>query len=313
MTIKDVFISRKFQLRAGWRILIYIVGYAVVSAPIVLTGSLIVEIFGKGTYLNEAIFKMLFTLTSVLAAYLMLRFIDKRKFSSMGLNLGSNSMRELLWGILIGFSILTLAVGAMALIGYEDVRLADQDLQYFSVGFFTNIFLFFIVGFNEEILFRGYIFQSMIEGTNKIIAVAFFSLFFGVAHLGNPNVSVFGIANIVLAGILLSLAYIQTKSLWLPIGLHIGWNFTQGYVWGLPVSGTTVFMPLTLSQEIGPDEVTGGTFGPEGGAACTIVCILACIFIWKYFKPTEEMDRTVSEAQNVEPFKPAAEIPATTI
>ncbi len=309
MTIRDVFINQKFQLRAGWRIVLYIILLTIISVPFGLTFPLITGVFGPKSFMSEAIVKLLLTIPSVIAAYLLLHFLDKRKFSSLGFNLRKGALRELLWGVGIGFVILTAAVGSMAIMGYEDIHLADQSYEYFAAGLFINLFLFVVVGFNEEILFRGYIFQSMIEGTNKIIAVAFFSLLFGAAHMANPNVSVFGVANIVLAGILLSLGYLQTKSLWLPIGLHIGWNFTQGYIWGLPVSGTSVFEPLMIAQETGPDVITGGTFGPEGGAACTVVCTLACIFIWKYFKPTDEMEVLVSEAVNTMPFK-AAEPPS---
>jgi membrane protease YdiL (CAAX protease family) len=301
----NAFFNSNHQLRAGWRIELYIVSLIFLMIPFGMTFPLINAVFGGKTFMSEAMVKLLLTIASVIASYLLLHFLDKRKFSSMGLNFRKNWRRELWWGVAIGFLILTLAVGAMQLVGYEDIHLADETADYFTVGLALNIFLYIIVGFNEEILFRGYIFQSLIEGTNKVFAVAFFSLLFGAAHLGNPNVSVFGIANIVLAGVLLSLAYIQTKSLWLPIGIHIGWNFTQGYIWGLPVSGTAVFKPLMISQETGPDMITGGAFGPEGGAACTVVCILACLFVWKYFRPTEEMESLVTEAVGVETFKPA--------
>jgi membrane protease YdiL (CAAX protease family) len=308
MTVRDVFINQKFQLRAGWRIAIFMVALTLLSIPFGLTFPLVVKIFGEKTFLTDAIVKLLLTAVSVIASYVMLHFLDKRQFAALGMNLRKGAWRELFWGMLIGFAILTMAVGTMAIMGYEDLHLADESSDYFAIGFLTNIFLFIIVGFNEEILFRGYIFQSMIEGTNKIVAVVFFSLLFGAAHLANPNATLFGAANIVLAGILLSLGYLQTKSLWLPIGLHIGWNFTQGYIWGLPVSGTSVFKPLIIAKATGPEVITGGAFGPEGGAACTVVCTLACIFIWKYFKPTEEMEAVVHEAVTTMPFKPK-EIP----
>jgi membrane protease YdiL (CAAX protease family) len=304
MSLREVFINQKFQLRAGWRIAIFVPTLIILSIPFGMTVPLIVKIFGPKTFMSDAIVKLLLTVAALIASYLLLHFLDRRKFASLGMNLRKGAWRELWWGILIGFAILTVAVGAMTIMGYEDIRFADGNVNYFAFGFLINLFLYIVVGFNEETLFRGYIFQSLIEGTNKIFAVAFFSILFGLAHYFNPNASAFGIANIVLAGILLSLAYLQTKSLWLPIGLHIGWNFTQGYIWGLPVSGSTVFEPLVIAQATGPEIITGGAFGPEGGAACTVVCTLACIFIWKYFKPADEMEAVVLEAVHTMPFKP---------
>lgn len=146
----------------------------------------------------------------------------------------------------------------------------------------------------------------MTEGTGKVVATVVFSLLFGLAHAWNPNVSVFGLINVMLAGVLLSIAYLQTRALWLPIGIHIGWNFTQGYIWGLPVSGTTQIDPLTISQETGPDLLTGGTFGPEGGAACTIICLLACLAVWKIYQPAAESLAIIDEAQSTGPFRPVS-------
>ncbi|MBL7993906.1 CPBP family intramembrane metalloprotease [bacterium] len=305
MTTREVFINNKHQLRAGWRIAIYTISFIILTIPFAFLADIVSKTLKETPLAKDAVVTAIFAIVAGLTAYILLRFLDKRKFVSIGLLLNMRSFKELAWGLLIGFIMLTVAVGLMWVMGYEEISLAQNDSSYFLLGFLGNILLYIAVGFNEEILFRGYIFQVFIEGTNKWIPLITLSLLFGVAHLGNPNVSPFGFANIVLAGALLSLAYIQTKSLWLPIGIHIAWNFTQGYIWGLPVSGTTVVMPLTVSMETGPDMITGGSFGPEGGAMCTLVCAAACIFVWKFFKPSEEMEKLVQEAVMTMPFKPA--------
>jgi hypothetical protein len=131
-------------------------------------------------------------------------------------------------------------------------------------------------------MFRGYIFQTLVEGTNRIIAIAIFSVFFGLVHLGNPNISVFSVFNIILAGIFLSLAYLRTGTLWLCTALHLGWNFFQGSVYSLPVSGL-VKSNISISHVAltGPEWLTGGAFGPEGGFVTTVVLIIGSIVVWK--------------------------------
>ena len=96
------------------------------------------------------------------------------------------------------------------------------------------------------------------------IAVALSSLLFGAVHAFNPNATVLGIANIVVVGVLLACAYLVTRSLWLPVGLHIGWNLVEIQVLGFPGSGHTE-PSLLRSITSGPDLMTGGAFGPEGG------------------------------------------------
>lgn len=297
----SIFINDKRQMRAGWRIGLWIVLYVISTVPIVLLSPLLVKVFGQRSPLMEGTFKLLLTLLAVLVSFFLLR-MEKRRFASMGLTWHGRALKELAAGLGLGFLMLSVSVAILWSLGHQEMALPEADGGYFVEGFLINAFVFVIVGFNEEIMFRGYVFQTMIEGTNFWISTAFWSLLFGAAHLRNPNVSIFGIANIVLAGLLLSLAYYQTRSLWMPIGIHITWNFTQGWIWGLPVSGTSVHQPLWISKETGPDWWTGGTFGPEGGAVCTIVCILACAWIWKFWRPSEWMHQQVEEAQSTPAF-----------
>ena len=109
------------------------------------------------------------------------------------------------------------------------------------------------------------------------------SLLFGIAHAINPNVTIFSIINIVVAGILLSTAYIKTHSLWLSIGIHFSWNFTQGCIFSFPVSGQVSKNTITTLSQTGPEWITGGAFGPEGGILSTIIVGGTIFFI--YYSP----------------------------
>ncbi|MCB0834126.1 MAG: CPBP family intramembrane metalloprotease [Bacteroidetes bacterium] len=305
MTTRSLFINEADQLRAGWRIAIYLCILVLIILPGLVIASTIANIAGQDNMWTVIASTLLMALAGAAACYLALRFIDKRPFSSMGLSPHPRALRELFWGLLMGFLMLTGATLTMWMLDMVTLESLSEVPEYYLVGFAANLTLYIIVGFNEEIWFRGYFYQTLSEGTSYLIAMILISLLFGVAHMGNPNAGdhPFGIVNIVLAGLLLSYAYVQTRSLWFPIGIHISWNFTQGYIWGLPVSGTSVFKPLVKATSHGPDWITGGTFGPEGGILCTIACMIALFVMWKFIRPTDEMIRSVEDARAIRPYR----------
>jgi hypothetical protein len=102
---------------------------------------------------------------------------------------------------------------------------------------------------------------------------------FGAVHLNNPGASVWGFLNTIVVGVLLSVAYLRTRSLWLPWGLHFGWNFALGAVFGLPVSGLNDFSVMLTSSAQGPRWLTGGAYGMEASATGTLVLVLGLIVI----------------------------------
>ena len=105
------------------------------------------------------------------------------------------------------------------------------------------------------------------------------SLAFGAAHLSNPNGSFLSFADTVLAGVWLSCAYLKTRSLWLPTSLHMAWNLSQGFIYGFPVSGIEFPHSLLQITSDGRTWITGGSYGPEGGALTICVLIPATIYI----------------------------------
>lgn len=136
-----------------------------------------------------------------------------------------------------------------------------------------------ISGICEEVLFRGGIYRIMEDMFGSAIALAFSGLFFGLVHLGNPHASLLaGIAIAVEAGILLGAAYAATRNLWFPIGIHIGWNFSEGGIFGASVSGYPAGRGLFNIPLSGPDWLTGGGFGPEASVVPLVLCTLAGIY-----------------------------------
>jgi hypothetical protein len=135
----------------------------------------------------------------------------------------------------------------------------------------------------EELFFRGYLFQTLIEGTNAFTAVIILSGLFGIGHLLTPHADWLTGLNLTVLGIMLSLGYLGTRSLWLPSGLHFSWNFFMRNIYSLPVSGTQSGQALFTVESVGPTLLTGGDYGPEGGIPGLVVMIAACVFIY-YWK-----------------------------
>jgi hypothetical protein len=102
------------------------------------------------------------------------------------------------------------------------------------------------------------------------------SMLFGALHMDNPNATWLGALNTVLAGILLSLAYVRTQSLWLPYGIHVGWNVGLGFVLGFPLSGIDL-ASLWTTGIAGSDTILGGGYGPEGGLLATFIFAAAAL------------------------------------
>jgi uncharacterized protein len=129
-------------------------------------------------------------------------------------------------------------------------------------------------------LFRGILFRHIETMLGTLAALGLTSALFGAAHLGNPDAtwfSAFAIA--VEAGVLLGAAYMLTRRLWLAIGIHAAWNFTQGWVFSIPVSGGDAPLGLLITRRIGPDWLSGGDFGLEASVIAMVVATLAGILM----------------------------------
>lgn len=143
----------------------------------------------------------------------------------------------------------------------------------------TGFALAITAGFLEEIMFCGLLFRLSAKILGTWGALLFTAILFGAAHAANPGATVGSSLAIALeAGILLGAAYAATTRLWLPIGLHIGWNFTEGSLFGMSVSGGTMSGGLLQRSLNGPRVFTGGEFGPEASIVAVVVCLAAAVY-----------------------------------
>ena len=268
------------RLRAGWRLLIHILLMllfaSILGAIAIALGILDLEsIWGQ-------ILNFLIITGSV---YVARRWLDKRSFESLGLKLDRYTALDILTGIGITFVQMGFIYAAMLGLGWLTFQGFAWDFDPLSVvirGVVTYFVLFLFVGWNEELLSRGYQLQTIASGLNLFWGVVISSAIFGLLHLGNPNATWVSAVGIFFAGVYLAYGYIRTKQLWLPIGLHIGWNFFEGVVFGFPVSGLSNIYKLIRIQVHGPELWTGGAFGPEAGLIVLPSLILGAFFIYLY-------------------------------
>lgn len=199
-------------------------------------------------------------------------------------HLGDQPRDELIWreaprglglGLVGGLAIFSAIVGVAALLDVYNI-VGEGGTATLLV---TIVTVAILPGVTEEILFRGILFRFLEQFGGSWFALAVTSALFGVVHIFNPNataLSSFAIA--VEAGVLFGGAYMLTRSLWVPIGLHSAWNFTQGYVYDVPVSGLDQ-QGMVEAQLSGPELMSGGAFGLEASLIAMIIATAAGVWL----------------------------------
>ncbi len=217
----------------------------------------------------------LLMLPSLLALYLVLtRLLEQRPLGSVGLAFRGRWKNELAIGLVAGGSMIVTVACLERLLGVAKFSLAQSSPERTVLAGGFLFVLLAVAAVDEELAFRGYPFQRLVDSGGPIAAVAAVSVLFGVAHLGNPFHTWISTANTIVVGILLAICYLRTRALWLPIGIHFAWNYFQGYVLGFPVSGLVFPRPILAASVHGPVWLTGGAYGPEG-SILTLGIILA--------------------------------------
>jgi hypothetical protein len=189
----------------------------------------------------------------------------------------NKALTETLAGFALGAVAFSMVIGVLAALGLYHITGRD-DWPILAVPFAAAL----VTGVFEEILCRGILFRIAEDSLGSYWALAISAAFFGCAHLFNPHATWFAaVAIMIEAGIFLSAAYMLTRRLWLPIGLHAGWNFTQGGVFGVAVSGTHSegLLHATLT---GPVWLSGGEFGAESSVVAVVICGAMGIALFAY-------------------------------
>ena len=223
-----------------------------------------------------------------LAVFLWVRYREKRPFSSLGFykqdwfkNLlkgffKEGWLKELSRGFLIGAVQFSLVVVLLLVTGTGSLKLGQVNLQ--SLIFVLAIIPFWILqGGTEELVTRGWLFPAVSAKSNIFIGILISSALFGALHLFNPGVSVLSIVNIILDGIFACFLMLKYDNMWVLAGMHGAWNFVQGNIYGIQVSGQGASTSiLNYNSQSSVDLLSGGAFGAEGSIFASIV-LIGCI------------------------------------
>lgn len=221
---------------------------------------------------------LVLTAAAVVAGWISLMRLDNRPAGALGLGGGRASIREVVTGFGFGGALILL-VAVLLLVTRAMTFVSDTGSVGRLLWFLSWTLLFFAISaLFEEAVFRGYPFQVLVTWIGAWPAIAIASGIFALMHGRNPGITSLAIVNIFLAGVLLSLAYLRTMSLWYATGVHLGWNWTTAGALDFPVSGIEFDAPLYTGEPLGANLWTGGEFGPEAGLVATIV--LAAGIAW---------------------------------
>lgn len=300
------------RLRSGWRFALFLFAFLFLTTLVLQAAFGLIAALGydpqKHPLAVTIVSASLPLALALLIGWFFGKILEGLPFRALGVSPVGHWLRDLTAGIVLGAAAVVAAVLAGMSLGgltFELNRSAAAGTMLRGAA--LSVVVFTIGAAFEEVFLRGYVFQTFVRSGLAWVAVVVTSLLFASGHLGNPEASYFSFANTTLAGVWLGAAYLKTRALWLPFGLHFAWNLVLGTVFGIEVSGLTELSSAPLLREIetGPEWLTGGKYGLEGGAACTIALIASTAAIWfaPFLKADDEMVRLSSppEGKNENP------------
>ena len=269
---------------ANFPLVAMLIGFAVymlgIALAVVATQFAMPRIAG---FTNEMRFDLVAAPLLIILYALIIRQLGEHKRNDLRL---PGALKELSMGVGAGLVVFSLVVAVAAAIGVYRVTGEGDTGGLLPALIGPAIF----AAVSEEMLFRGILFRWIEEFGGSWAALVVTSALFGAAHLLNPGATILAAVGIAFeAGVLLGAAYMLTRSLWLPMGIHAAWNFTQGEIFDVPVSGTHVH-GLLVARLSGPPLLTGGRFGLEASLIAMVVATLCGLtLLWLAIRKGELM------------------------
>jgi membrane protease YdiL (CAAX protease family) len=315
---------RDGRLRPVWRVTFYLLVYLlgmILAQSVVLIGYSILLLQQGQMTMPELTARLMaldlplqvFTalkaadvLWALLLTWLFGRYIDRRRFAEFGVRLSTGWLDDTILGLALGAIQMGAIVAIEWLANWARVApLPDPFVALRSRDAVLGLVLFVLVAVGEELIFRGYVQTNLQEGVgahrptsaeaglqstsdrrSAAVAVGVTAVLFGLFHVLNPNLTLLAMLNLILAGVALGVGYWATGSLLLPMAYHLSWNFVQGSILGLPVSGMRYGGLLIVADQGGLPWLTGGAFGPEGGLLGTLMLLVTVGVFWERGRKT---------------------------
>jgi len=282
VSLLPLFVDGRYEVRSGWKFGAYAAIFIVVLLFLNIAVQGLLVVFAPSILLLPrtdvrflGLNALVLLIPSAISLLVMAR-IDKVRASAFGLSLHQGWFRDILTGIGFAGGLLLFTLVGSFLFGNARVESSGSISLLPTIG--ATFLVLAVAALSEELVFRGYPFQVFLKSLGPWGAMLLISLIFGLLHAPNPGATLLSILNTILAGIFLCRAYLKTRSLWLPYGIHVGWNAGLALVLGYPVSG--IDTPSILKTSVsGPDWILGGGYGPEGGVLGTVIFLAATIVI----------------------------------
>jgi uncharacterized protein len=243
----------------------------------------VVALFGENIFL--LVIYQAIILAGVTALTLVFRrFIDRKEFVTLGFQ-KFRASKDLVLGLVSAIVMIALGFTILYLSGNLFIEGIRPDYSHLA----GSLILCLMISWAEELSFRAYILNNLMDSFHPYWGLVISSVLFAAFHIFNAGMAIVPFINIFLAGILLGIVFIYTRTIWFALSFHFSWNFFQGPVFGFPVSG--VGMDGFLRHETrGDDLLTGGDFGFEGSLLCSLLIIL-CIFALNHYynKPSDKV------------------------
>ncbi|MBV9156985.1 MAG: CPBP family intramembrane metalloprotease [Acidobacteriaceae bacterium] len=209
--------------------------------------------------------------TGLVANLLTMRIFDRRPLTDIGLRSGRSSGWNFAIGVVFSAIAAALMLAAPLLAGTGHIVVRQNGSFTWPTLVFYLVSLL-VAATGEEMIFRGYAFQLLVEKIGPFATVLPVGVIFGLAHSSNPNATFLGVLNTILWGILLGYSFLRSHDLWLPIGLHYGWNAVLP-LFGVNLSGLTIEVTRYFYRWDLTPLWSGGAYGPEGGLLATVFVI----------------------------------------
>lgn len=306
MNFKTIFFNQFGRVRSGWRFAAFLLSFFITTmfllgAAVAVLSALPV---GFAPY-SLTSFILQFSISGaavIFFGWLYGKVFEDLPFRALGFWLTEGWFKNLVLGLVIGALSLVFAALIASVFGGLSFRFNDSAGTAAILLTLGSTFLIFTFGAAfEEAFLRGYPLQTFSRAGLALFGTILTSVIFAMMHNANPGANPISWFNTFLAGIWFAVAYFRTRDLWFPFGLHLAWNWFQGSILGINVSGLTQLAPAPLlkATDSGPVWLTGADYGLEGGVACTIALIVSTVLIYflPVFKPTEEMLAFTSQEQ----------------
>jgi membrane protease YdiL (CAAX protease family) len=286
--MNELFFDQQGRLRSGWRAVIFFIAYTLLAFAFVgLVVLVVAPQLGLAETANGPLaVAMPFAISATLAllvGWACTRLFEKLPYRSLGAGLTRGWLTHLVIGLVLGGIAFLIALFPTILAGGIHLTLNRLSPTNSIIETLLMTLVVLAIGAaSEETLFRGYMFQTLLRSGHTQFAVAMTAFLFASVHFANPDFDPLSWLNTLIAGLWFAIAYLKTRDLWFPFGIHLAWNWLQGPVFGISVSGISGFAsaPLFRATDTGPAWLTGGNYGIEGGLACTFALVLSIAMIW---------------------------------